>query len=140
LGTGFLMGTDSAATTGLLEQQSGGPFASASVSGSYALGTPFYPETQMENVIGQVTGNGSGLLSGTVDEINPPATSVPASGNLNASITTLAANGRGALTTTAPVPSGFPSTAVFYVVSPSRFRMISTDASDQHPNLYLFNH
>jgi len=140
LGTGFLMGTDSAATTGLLEQQSGGPFASASVSGSYALGTPFYPETQMENVIGQVTGNGSGLLSGTVDGINPPATSAPASGNLNASITTLAANGRGALTTTAPVPSGFPSTAVFYVVSPSRFRMISTDASDQHPNLYLFNH
>jgi len=141
-GTGFLLGSDTAVTTGLLEQQSGGPnFSNASVNGSYALGAPFVVEPQMKNVIGQVTGNGSGNLSGVVDEIDPPATSAP---NLDqpfsATFATLAPNGRGTLVTTATLPSGIPATGVFYIVSPAAFRMISTDSSDQNPNLLLFDH
>ena len=71
LGTGFLLGTDAGVTTGLLEQQSGGPsFSNASVQGSYALGTPLIVETNMKNVIGQATSNGSGSLAGIVDAID----------------------------------------------------------------------
>jgi hypothetical protein len=141
-GTGFLLGSDAAVTTGLLEQQSGGPsFSNASVNGSYALSAPFVVEAQMKNVIGQVTSNGSGNLSGVVDEIDPPATSAP---NLDqpfsATFLTLAASGRGTLVATATIPDGIPATGVFYIVSPSAFRMVSTDSSDQHPNLLLFNH
>ncbi len=138
-GTGFLLGSDSAVTTGLLEQQSGGPFADASVLGSYALGAPFVVETNMKNVIGQVSGNGVGTLSGVVDEIDPPANSAPTlDQSLTATLTALAADGRGTLASSNV--DGFPPTAVFYVVSASSIRAISTDASDQHPNLYLFDH
>jgi Putative Ig domain len=141
-GTGLLLGSDAAVTTGLLEQQSGGPsFSNASVLGSYALGTPFVVEAQMKNVIGQVTGNGTGNLSGVVDAIDSPATGPP---NLaqpfSATFVTLAPSGRGTLLATATVPVGMPTTGVFYIVSPSSFRMISTDSSDQHPNLLLFDH
>jgi hypothetical protein len=141
-GTGLLLGSDAAVTTGFLEQQSGGPsFSNASVQGSYALGAPFIVEPQMKNVIGQVTGSGNGSLSGVVDEIDPPATSPP---NLaqpfSATFATLTPNGRGTLLATVTVPVGMPTTSVFYIVSPSSFRMISTDSSDQHPNLLLFDH
>jgi len=141
LGTGFLLGTDAGVTTGLLEQQSGGPsFSNASVQGSYALGTPLIVETNMKNVIGQVTSNGSGSLAGVADAIDPPATSPPNLGQPFSATFVLAPSGRATLTTTATVPDGIPATGVFYIVSPSSFRMISTDSSDQHPNLFLFNH
>jgi len=141
-GTGFLLGSDAGVTTGLLEQQSGGPsFSSASVQGSYALGAPLVVDTQMKNVIGQVVGSGSGNLSGVVDAIDPPATSAPSLGQLfSAMFATLAASGRGTLVTTGTVPDGIPATGVFYIVSPSSFRVISTDSTDLHPNLLLFNH
>jgi len=151
LGQGFVLGSDTAVTTGLLEQQSGGPsFTDASLLGSYALSAPLIAETQVKSVIGQVVSDGSGDFIQTdtdgdtvsvVDEIDPPATSAP---NLDqplaAVFTGLLSTGRGTLTTTAPVPKGFPATAVFYVVSPSSIRMISTDTTDQHPNLFFFNH
>ena len=140
-GTGFLMGSDSAVTTGLLEKQSGNPFSNPSVSGSYALGTPFVVEGNMKNVIGQVASDGIGDLSGVVDEIDPPATSAPNLGQtLSAGITALAANGRGTLVTNGTAPIGFPVNSVLYVVSPSSIRLVSTDTSDQHPNLYLLDH
>ena len=138
IGTGFLMGSDSAASTGLLEQQSAPPFANASVAGSYALGAPFVVETNIKNVIGQVSSTGIGDLSGTIDEIDPPGTSAPHLGQALSTSFTLAATGRATLTTSGL--SGFPAAAVFYVVSPSRIRMISTDTSDQHPNVFLLDH
>ena len=140
-GQGFFMGSDAAVTTGSLEQQSGGPFADASVLGSYALGAPQVVETQVPNVIGQVVGDGAGNLSGVVDETDPPATAAP---NLaqafTASFSSLAATGRGTLTTTGTVPKGIPPTGIFYIVSPTKFRMISSSASDQHPNLLFLDH
>jgi len=151
LGTGFVLGSDAAVTTGLLEQQSGGPsFTDGSVLGSYALSAPMIAETQVKNVIGQLVGDGSGDFIQTdtsgdtvsvVDEIDPPATSAPnLDQQLSATLAGLPSSGRGTLTTGAPVPNGFPATAVFYVVSPSSIRMISTDTSDQHPNLFFLNH
>lgn len=149
-GQGFVLGSDAAVTTGLLEQQSGGPFADSSVLGSYALSAPLIAETQVKNVIGQVVGDGLGDIIqkdtdgntvSVVDEIDPPATSAPNLDQpLSAILSGLAADGRGTLTPGAPVPNGFPASGIFYIVSPGSIRMISSDPSDQHPNLFFFNH
>jgi len=142
-GEGFVLGNDSVVTTGFFDPQSGGPtFSDASVVGSYALATPVVVETAMKNVVGQTVGNGvvAPNLTGVVDEIDPPATGAPSLDQPLTANFTVAANGRATLTTTGTVPSGFPSTAVFYVVSPGILRMISTDSSDTHPNLFLLDH
>ena len=149
-GQGFVLGSDAAVTTGLLEQQSGGPFADSSVLGSYALSAPLMAETQVENVIGQAVSDGQGNIIekdtdgntvSVVDEIDPPATSAPTLDQaFSAVLSGLAASGRGTFTPGAPVPKGLPASGIFYIVSPGDFRMISTDPSDQHPNLFFFNH
>ena len=151
LGQGFVLGSDAAVTTGLLEQQIGGPsFTDGSVLGSYELGAPNFVETAQKSVAGQVVGDGAGDFIQTdtdgttvsvVDEIDPPATAAPNLDQpLSAVLGGLPSSGRGTLTTGGTVPAGFPATAIFYVVSPSSIRMISSDTSDQHPLLYLFNH
>jgi hypothetical protein len=142
-GTGFLLGGDAAVTTGLLEQQSGGPFADSSLLGGYTLSAPFLVEAQTKNVVGQVTVDGNRSVSGEVDETDPPATAAPTLGqSLSATIDigSLQANGRGTMTTNGTVPSGFPTNSILYVVSPGSFHIISNDPGDQHPQLLLFDH
>ena len=145
---GFLLGSDAAVTTGLLEQQSGGPFALTSVLDGYTLSAPFIGENQVPNLLGQVTSDGNGNVTGTVDEFDAP-TAAHTEGNPNldqalaATLSTLAdtaATGRGTWATTAPVPTGFPASAVFYIVSPANVRVLSTDASSAHPELIFLDH
>jgi hypothetical protein len=50
------------------------------------------------------------------------------------------ASGRGTLTPAGPVPSGIPASAVIYVVSPAKIRVISNDPTDQHPELIFLDH
>ena len=153
IGTGFILGTDSAVTTGMLEQQSGGPFSAASVYGGYTLGTPLIAETNVKNVIGQIQSDGAGNIFATqlintntltvsfVDEIDPPATNAPNLDQpLSATLSGIGANGQGIFTPTGTVPDGIPASGAFYIVSPGSFRMVSTDPSDTHPNLFLFDH
>ncbi|MBZ5695745.1 MAG: putative Ig domain-containing protein [Acidobacteriia bacterium] len=142
-GTGFLLGGDAAVTTGLLEQQSGGPFADSSLLGGYTLSAPFLVNAQTKNVVGQVTVDGNGIVAGKVDETDPPATAAPTLGqSLSAAIDigSLQANGRGTMTTSLPVPKGFPTNSIFYVVSPSSFRIIANDPGVENPQLLLFDH
>lgn len=142
-GTGFLLGGDAAVTTGLLEQQSGGPFADSSLLGGYTLSAPFLVSAQTKNVVGQITVDGNRNVSGEVDETDPPATAAPTLGqSLSAAIDigSLQANGRGTMTTNGTVPAGFPTNSILYVVSPGSFRIISNDPGDQHPQLLLFDH
>jgi hypothetical protein len=140
-GQGFILGSDAAVTTGLLEEQSGGPtFADSSVLDGYTLSAPFIADTSVKNIVGQVTANGAGNISGTVDEIDPPATGAP---NLAQALTatfSVQANGRGTLTPAGPVPSGIPASAIVYVVSPAKIRVISSDPTDQHPELIFLDH
>jgi Putative Ig domain len=141
-GQGFLLGSDAAVTAGLLEQQSGGPaFTDASVVDGYTLSAPLIAETDVKNVIGQVTADGNGNISGSVDEIDPPATAAP---NLNqaltASFTSPLSSARGALTASGTAPNGFPASAIFYIVSPGSIRLISDVAGDQHPELIFLDH
>lgn len=144
-GQGFLLGSDTAVTTGLLEQQSGGPFAAASVLGGYTLSAPLVVEKNVANVLGQVTGDGVASVTGIVDELDAPTVANPEgvphlAQALVATLNSLAANGRGVMTTNTPI--GFPTGVIFYVVSPSSIRLISSDAgaAGQHPEVIFLDH
>jgi hypothetical protein len=140
-GQGFILGSDAAVTTGLLEQQSGGPtFADSSVLDGYTLSAPFPAETQVKNIVGEVTADGAGNISGTVDEIDPPATGAPNLAQAFAGTLSIQPSGRGTLTPSGPVPNGLPASAIVYVVSPAKIRVVSSDPTDQHPELILLDH
>jgi hypothetical protein len=139
---GFLIGSDAAVTTGRLEQQtSAPPFSLMSFVDGYTLTAPFIAEAGVKNVIGQTTANGAGALTGVVDEIDPTgATSPNLAQTLTATYSSPAPNGRGTLAATGTVPSGFPTSSVFYVVSPGSVRILSEDTTDTHPQLILLDH
>ena len=137
-GEGFTLGSDSAVTAGLLEQQETGvTFAASSVEDGYTLSAAFPAENQVNNIIGQVSANGTNSIVGTLDEFTPPSTP-----NLDQSIVAtygnITAAGRGTITTNSPI--GLPTNLAFYIVSPGIFRAIPTDASDQHPEVIFFDH
>jgi len=145
---GLTLGSDAAVTTGLLDQQETGvTFSDSLVQGGYTLSTPFAPETSAVDLIGEVAANGSGALLDdgsangvtpfTLNEFTPPVT--PNLGlPLNATYGSISAAGRGTMSTNSP--TGFPTNLVFYVVSPSAFRAISTDTGTQHPEVIFFDH
>jgi hypothetical protein len=132
---GFLIGPDAAATVGLIENQSGGPFTAASVKGSYALSAPAPPDDMVANIIGQVTANGAGSMPGVVDEVDPGGQN---SAQTFQGIYAVGASGQGTMTTN--TPKGVPTNLAIYVVSPSKIRMISTDSIDQHPQVIFLDH
>jgi len=145
-GQGFVLGSDAAVTSGLLEEQAAGTYSLASVEGGYTLGTSLPVDTATPNVVGQVTANGSGGINGTIDEIDPPTTTPPApegtanlGESLSATITFVGTNGRG--TAVSNAPKGFPANMILYLVSPSDFRAISVDStSNGHPDVFFFDH
>jgi hypothetical protein len=135
---GFLIGSDTPATVGQVEPQTGSPFGLTSVQGGYTLSAPATAEKNVKNLLGQLsclTGNGS--MSGTVDEIDPDGTpnSFP-SATLTFTLTD-AARGRGIVTTNTAL---LPTNLAFYIVSPSKIRLISTDNGDQHPQVIFLDH
>jgi hypothetical protein len=144
-GQGFTFGSDTAVTTGMLEQQTiPMPAGSSSVLDGYTLGTSIPMEKQVANLAGQVFASGSGSLIGTIDENSPPSTttedahSVHANQSLVATINSIAANGRGTLTANSLV--GFPVNSAFYVVSPGSIRLIPLDAGSAHPVIITLDH
>ena len=140
-GTGFLIGSDAAVTTGRLEQQTLTSFSPKSFFDGYTLSAPFIAEAGVKNVIGQTFADGSSILSGTIDEIDPTGATAPNLAQpLTATFSSPAPLGRGTLTASSPVPSGFPTDSVYYVVSPNDVRIVSEDSSDTHPVLILLDH
>jgi hypothetical protein len=144
-GQGFLIGSDAPVTAGLLESQTGNSFTNSSAQGGYALGAPSPGDTNVPNVIGQVVADGVGGMTGTVDEIDPPIAATPegkANGkqSLTAHINFIGSTGRGTMTTNSPI--GFPTTVIFYIVSPAQLRAISADANpgNGHPQVLFFDH
>ena len=137
-GQGFLLGSDAAVTTGLLEQQSGGPFADSSVQGGYTLSAPFAADNQVPSVLGQLNGDGIGDVTGTINEVDPPGTPAHLAQPVVAKINSLVSNGRGIIT--ANPLTGFPTNVIFYVVSPTSGRAISADPGGSHPQVFLLDH
>jgi hypothetical protein len=136
---GFIIGSDSAATYGLLEQQTGAPFSLSSVQGSYVLSAPKEADNLAVNMIGELSSAGAGNIVGTLDELippgPPPSTDIPFSASY-----TVTPDGRGNMT---PILiAGFPTNLVFYVVSPSDVRMISLDSNvgNGHPQVIFLTH
>jgi len=137
-GTGFLLGSDAAVTTGSLELQSGAPFANASIVGGYTLSAPFPGTTGVSNVVGQITSDGAGDISGTVDAVTPPGKPAFLGQSLAATLNGLTAAGRSGVTTNAP--TGLPTNLILYVVSGSSARAISADSGDANPQVFFFDH
>ena len=146
---GLTIGSDAAVTTGQLDQQmTGVAFSASLVDGGYALMAGFPAETAVNNVIGEVNAQGTALsLTGdppnneTVDEFTPPSTP-----NLGQVLAATYGGGAGISPTTGrgtislnPL-KGLPSTMAFYIVSPSSFRAVSIDPTDQHPEVFFFDH
>ncbi|MGB8522188.1 MAG: Ig domain-containing protein [Candidatus Acidiferrales bacterium] len=136
---GFIIGSDTAATYGLLEQQSGAPFSPSSVQGTYVLSAPQEADTLAVNMIGELSSAGAGNFVGTLDEFippsGPPSTDIPFSASYS-----VTADGRGNMR---PILiAGFPTNLVFYVVSPSDVRMISLDSNvgNGHPQVIFLSH
>ena len=145
-GQGFLLGNDAGVTTGLLEQQTGiTTFSTAAIQGGYTLSTSLPADTNVPNVLGQITSDGTGSVTGIVDEIDAPVTATPeGKANLDQSliahINFVGPNGRSTATTNSPI--GMPAAMVLYLVSPTHFRAISADSNpgNAHPEVFFFDH
>ncbi|MGA8150920.1 MAG: putative Ig domain-containing protein [Terriglobales bacterium] len=122
-GTGFILGTDATVAYGFLESQSKpqlGLFTTASVSGTYAGGTIAPVQSSASHQVDIAAGNGAGGLSFTTD-ISSSSGLIQNQSSSNTY--SLVANGRGV------VPANGSPTEIFYLVSPTEFFWVSTDAS-----------
>jgi hypothetical protein len=137
-GTGFVLGSDAAVTTGFLEQQAAITFANSLVIGGYTLTAPYPGATGVSNVAGQVTADGAGDITGTVDAVQAPGKPAFLGQSLTATLNGLAGNGRSPVTTNAP--TGFPTNLILYMISPTSFRAISADSGDTNPQVFFFDH
>jgi hypothetical protein len=137
---GFFIGSDGAGSLGRLEPQTAPltSFSNASVSGSYVISTGYMAETKVTNVEGTFAADGAGNISGpdTIAIVNPADSSTTVD-TLTGTYTT-GPNGRGTATVTSP--AGMPNSFIFYVVSPSTVRLVSSDTSDTDPVSYSFDH
>jgi hypothetical protein len=118
----LIIGTDSAVTFGFMTPQSGAPFSSASLSGTYAGGS-LPPVAQVNPPVSNVVSiavAGSSTLTVTADISSASGLS---QNQASQGIASVAPNGR-VLVTENKNP-----TEVLYLVSPAQFFSLSTDAS-----------
>lgn len=139
-GQGFLLGGDAAVTTGLLELQTPLTYATQMLDGSYALSASFPRDTNTNGTVGQMVSTGNSSVVGTLDEVDAPGKPAHLGQSLQLSLNSVAANGRGTLQSNSV--AGFPTSLVFYMLSPSQIRMISLDSNpnNEHPDVISLNH
>ncbi|MGA8220532.1 MAG: Ig domain-containing protein [Candidatus Acidiferrales bacterium] len=137
---GFLIGSDSTATLGLLEAQTPEiSFTTANIQGGYTLSAPVIAAPSVNNILGQLSCLlGTGTMTGTVNEIAPNGTPGTSSTTLLFTVTD-AAKGRG-IVSVSTTKNLLPATLAFYIVSPSKIRMVSSDASDKNPQVIFLDH
>ena len=109
---GFVVGTDSNATTGFFEPQSGGPFSNVSANGDFFFGVTTPVNANVSDDSGVVTFNGAESVTGTSDSSK---TSGLSADQALADTYTISSSGRGTTTT---------SGSIFYVISPSKIVFI----------------
>lgn len=134
-GEGFVIGSDATVATGLVELQTAPPpFSSSSVSGAYAISSPFIAESGVNNLSGVAVADGIGNFAGAIDEADASGASQNINQTLSAGVSAIDANGRGTITVSSSL-AGIPANWTFYVVSPGAIRAISSEAGKQHPQL-----
>ena len=109
--SGFVVGTDNSASSGIAESQSGGPFSANSLSGNYVAGTMSPPDGTTGNYVGVLSFT-SGLASGTEDASKSGASGLVASQAISQTYTINADGTGNAGTNTAAVTNG---STVFFV-------------------------
>jgi Putative Ig domain len=141
-GQGFLLGGDAAVTTGRLESQTPMSYTASTVEGSYALSASLPRDPSTASTVGQLSSTGNASLVGTLDEVDAPGTPAHLGQALQINVDTIATSGNGRGTMTSNSVAGFPTNLVFYMVSPSRIRMISLDPNPggEHPDVIVLNH
>ena len=137
----FVIGQDSAASAGIVEPQIGAPFDATSFTSYFTFGPSLRaslltPDKASNDFVGSLLSDGAGNISGKLDEAGP--TGIPSSNLAVKATYTVGANGRG--TIFASSPSLLPPLFVFYVVSPTQVRVISSAAADTHPQVFFFDH
>src|SRR5215469_2034086 len=138
---GFLIGQDSAASSGLAEAQSPGPFAAASFDSYFSfgpplVGSPWAGGNATNDFAGSIVSDGVSSISGKVNETTGNDTLnliLTASGSY-----TVATSGSGSMSFGSP--QQLPSQFVFYLVSPTQIRAISSVPSDTQPMVFFLNH
>ena len=116
---GFLVGTDHAAGSGFLEQQTGGPFNDASLSGQFFFGSG-EPITGVSYDTGTVNFDGLGGLTGNQNSSGPSGLSLKS----------LAGGAYSFSTLSSPVGKGTVGNhSLAYAVSGSRVIVLDTSAS-----------
>ncbi|HWY07410.1 MAG TPA: hypothetical protein VNY24_11160 [Candidatus Acidoferrales bacterium] len=130
----FFVVPDSSVLFGFGDPQAATPFTNSSVSGAYA-GLTTLPATLGVTILsGEFTANGAsptGSITGSEDIGAPSGASSGVSVNATYSISATPTNGRGTFT-----GSIGGSSAIVYVVSPTKFVLVST--SDTNPAVLLF--
>lgn len=138
---GFLIGQDSAASSGLVEPQAAGPFTAASFTSYFNFGPPLSGSfdagsSATNDFVGSIVSDGISAISGTIGE-----TTGSDALNLNLSTKgsyTVSSSGSGFISFGSPTQ--LPSQFVFYLVSPTEIRAISAVPSDTQPMVFFLNH
>jgi len=123
----------SAATLGLFEPQSTGPFSAMTIEGTFIDGTATPKAASVQDYSGVVTLDGTMAVAGTQDTSNSSA-------NTSGQVVTgtymgiTAGVGNGTFTLTSPTTF----TGNFFIVSPTKFLMITTTSGDVNPVLTIF--
>ncbi len=138
---GFVIGQDSAASSGLAENQAAGPFTAASFDSYFSLGppstgSPVTGDNLTNAFVGSVVADGVSSISGKIGETTGTDTS-----NLNLATKgtyTVSSNGSGFISFGSPTQ--LPPQFVFYIVSPTQIRAISAVPSDTQPMVFFLNH
>ncbi|MGD0920736.1 MAG: Ig-like domain-containing protein [Terriglobia bacterium] len=118
----FFVQTDSGlVVSGEVFGQHGGPFTTASLTGSYSFGLTGLTASGDIDISGQFLADGAGNLAGAndVNDYGLLTTDLPLTGPY-----TVSPNGRGTMTVTT---GGVPSNQDFYLISPSRFVVIGVN-------------
>jgi hypothetical protein len=139
---GFVIGNDSAASSGTLEPQTfSSPYAPSSFTSYFTFGPPltgssFAGSKGTIDFTGSILSDGVSSITGKVDETNASGL---ATTNLAMKGTyTISSNGRGTIAFGSP--TALPSQFVFYMLSPTQLRAISAVPSDTQPLVFFLNH
>jgi len=129
----FFIIPDGSVLFGFGEAQAAGAFTNSAVAGRYAGETTAAEALGVTNFSGEFTADGAsptGNITGTEDIGAPSGPSLAVPANATYSISSAPANGRGS------VSGGIGGSGVIYVVSPSKFVVVSM--SDPNPAVLLF--
>jgi len=129
---GFFASTGSDAVIGFAEPQSGGPFTTASVNGTFSFGTTDQTTEDVSDNSGVANFDGTGTVSGTSDDASLSSTPKTNTFSQPYSVTNgTGTPGRGTIT-----QSG-STNLIFYVISTSKIVLMDASASNTSPAITI---